>query len=176
MMEPISPELVLVDPDLATRVRAAPIERPPPALERTLGHDAVAEPAGHTDIRAGSTRAFKRLGALLLGTGLLVSGLLAAAAVSGTNSEPQPLSPPDGGAALAPEVVKRPTTVRTVRRQRAAPARERRCELGQRRSRSRRAAGREPAQQRGRRNAAGKHQREPRQLKRALPSNGSSSP
>ena len=45
-MEPISPELVLVDPDLATRVRAVPAERPRPGPKRTLGDDAAAQRAG----------------------------------------------------------------------------------------------------------------------------------
>ena len=44
---------------------------------------------------------------MLLGIGLMAIGFLAAAAVSGTNSEPQPVSPPDDGAALAPDVVTR---------------------------------------------------------------------
>jgi hypothetical protein len=104
-MEPVSPELVLVDPDLARRVRAAPAERPRPGPERTLGHRSAALPAAGADVPAGPTRAFKRLGALLLGTGLMASGFLAASAISGANSEPQPVSPPDGGAALAPDVV-----------------------------------------------------------------------
>jgi hypothetical protein len=121
-MEPISPELVLVDPDLATRVRAVPAERPSPGPKRTLGDDAAAQRAGGADVRPGSTLAFKRLSAVLLGIGLMACGFLAAAAVSGTNSEPQPVSPPDGGAALAPDVVTQPATVGTVRRQRAASA------------------------------------------------------
>jgi hypothetical protein len=122
VMEPISPELVLVDPDLATRVRAAPVERPRPALEGPLGHNASAEAAAPAAMGARPARTFQRLGALLLGTGLLVGGVLAASVVSGTNIELQAVSPPDGGEALAPEVVTRPATVGTVRRQRAAPA------------------------------------------------------
>ena len=118
-MEPISPELVLVDPDLATRVRAAPAERPRPEPKRTLGDDAAAQRAGDADVRAGSTRAFKRLSAVLLGIGLMASGFIAAAAVSGTKSEPQ--SPPDGGEALAPETT-RAASVRTAGRRRSASA------------------------------------------------------
>ena len=118
-MEPISPELVLVDPDLATRVRAVPAERPRPEPKRTLGDDAAAQRAGGADVRAGSTRAFKRLSAVLLGIGLMASGFIAAAAVSGTKSEPQ--SPPDGGEALAPETT-RAASVRTAGRRRSASA------------------------------------------------------
>jgi hypothetical protein len=119
-MEPISPELVLVDPDLATRVRAVPAERPRPGPKRTLGDDAAAQRAGGADVRPGSTRAFKRLSAVLLGIGLMAIGFLAAAAVSGTNTEPQPASP-DGGAALAPETT-RAASVRTAGRRRSASA------------------------------------------------------
>jgi hypothetical protein len=118
-MEPISPELVLVDPDLATRIRAVPAERPRPEPKPTLGDDAAAQRAGGADVRAGSTRAFKRLSAVLLGIGLMATGFLAAAAVSGTKSEPQ--SPPDGGAALAPETT-RAASVRTAGRRRSASA------------------------------------------------------
>lgn len=120
-MEPISPELVLVDPDLATRVRAVPAERPRPGPKRTLGDDAAAQRAGGADVRPASTRAFKRLSAVLLGIGLMASGFLAAAAVSGTNSEPQPMSPPDGGVALAPETTGA-ASVRTAGRRRSASA------------------------------------------------------
>lgn len=119
-MEPISPELVLVDPDLATRARAVPAERPRPEPRWTLGDDAAAQRAGGADVRAGSTRALKRLSAVLLGIGLMASGFLAAAAVSGTKSEPQPASP-DGGAALAPETT-RAASVRTATRRRSASA------------------------------------------------------
>lgn len=119
-MEQISPELVLVDPDLATRVRAVPAESPRPGPKRTLGDGAAAQ-AG-ADVRAGSSRVFKRLSTVLLGIGLMASGFLAAAAVSGTQGEPRPGSPPDGGAALAPETT-RAASVRTAARRRSASAR-----------------------------------------------------
>lgn len=119
-MEPISPELVLVDPDLATRVRAVPAKLPRPGPRQTLGDDAAAQRGG-ADVRAGSTRALKRLSAVLLGIGLMATGFLAAAAVSGTKSEPQPASP-DGGAALAPETT-RAASVRTAGRRSASAAR-----------------------------------------------------
>ena len=120
-MEPISPELVLVDPDLATRVRAVPAKLPRPGPRQTLGDDAAAQQTGGADVRAGSTRALKRLSAVLLGIGLMATGFLAAAAVSGTKSEPQPASP-DGGAALAPETT-RAASVRTAGRRSASAAR-----------------------------------------------------
>ena len=120
-MEQISPELVLVDPELATRVRAVPAEGSRPGPKRTLGDDAAAQRAGGANVRAGSSRAFKRLSTVLLGIGLMASGFLAAAAVSGTKSEPQPVSPPDVGAALAPETT-RAASVRTAGRRRSASA------------------------------------------------------
>jgi hypothetical protein len=128
MTEPVSPELVLVDPELAARVRASPIED---ALHATHGLTGVAEltprqpvtpnGAARTDARPGHSRAFKRLGGSLLGISLLASGLVAAYGVSGNDSEPSVVAPAEVGVSVpAAGDGPRRTSARTLNRQRRA--------------------------------------------------------
>ena len=132
MLEPVSPELVLVDPELAARVRASPIEDAPPyALYATHALTGVAEltprqpvtanGAARTDARSGHSRAFKRLGGSLFGISLMLSGFAVAYGVSGNDSEPSVVAPAEVGATV-PEAGggSRRASARTVDRQRRA--------------------------------------------------------
>lgn len=110
--EPISPELVLVDPDLAARVRALPIDLATPyELRRSDGltHAAQRTPyralprtpyravprvhAARADGRPRRRRAFKRLSGSLVAISLMAGGVVAASAVSGADSEQPQLAP-----------------------------------------------------------------------------------
>ena len=131
-MEPISPELVLVDPELAARVRASPVQRaaryPPHATlvrartaELTPRRPVSAQRPARTHAPAGHSRAFKRLGGSLLGISLMVSGFLVASAVSGNHSEQTGVALPELEATPpAPRVVSGGHSVRTFDRQRPA--------------------------------------------------------
>lgn len=131
-MEPISPELVLVDPELAARVRASSVEHAPPYALHTTGvltrttealprQSVPAQPAVRTDGRPGHRRAFKRLGGSLVGISLMVSGFVVGSAVSGNHSEPTGVALAEvRGSPPAPEVVSRGDSVRTLDRQRPA--------------------------------------------------------
>jgi hypothetical protein len=109
-MEPISPELVLVDPELAKRVRALDVDVDRrarsavpatsvftraseadrrPAVRPRAGPDAAEDP------RRG--RALKRLRRSLLAVGLLVSGFVAASAVSESDRQRPQLALPEAG-------------------------------------------------------------------------------
>jgi hypothetical protein len=103
-MEPISPELVLVDPELAARVRALPIDLAAPyALRRTEGLTRATErtpyrarpplQAARADGRPRRSRVFTRLGGSLLAISLMAGGFIAASAVSGAQSEQPRLGP-----------------------------------------------------------------------------------
>jgi hypothetical protein len=130
MLEPVSPELVLVDPELAARVRASPVEDRAPyapyangvlthALELT-STQAVPAPAGpRATAHPGRSRAFKRLGGSLLGISLMVSGFVVAYGVSGNESEPSVVAPAEVGA-TGPEAVggSQRASARTLDRQR----------------------------------------------------------
>jgi hypothetical protein len=131
MLEPVSPELVLVDPELAARVRASPIEDAPYALHATRVLTGAAEltprqlvtanGAPGTNARPGHSRAFKRLGGSLLGISLIAIGFAAAYGVSGNDNEPSvvatakvgPTVPAAGGGS-------RRASARTLNRQRRA--------------------------------------------------------
>jgi hypothetical protein len=130
--EPISPELVLVDPELAARVRASPFDLAAPYALR--GSDGLTHSAGLTprralparrparaDRRLGRSRAFKRLGGSLLGMGLIVSGFVVGSAVSGNHSEQTGVALSEARATLeAPKVPSRGDSVRTLDQQRPA--------------------------------------------------------
>jgi hypothetical protein len=130
LMEPVSPELVLVDPELAARVRASPIEHASPyALHATRGltgaakltprQPVTANGAARTDAGPGHSRMSKRLGGALLGISLMVSGFAAAYGVSGNDSEQSAGALPEAGASLpAPDVVSRGDSVGTLKRER----------------------------------------------------------
>jgi hypothetical protein len=132
MLEPVSPELVLVDPELAARVRASPAEdRAPyvPYANGVLTHapeltptQAVPAPAGpRATAHPGRSRAFKRLGGSLLGISLLASGLVVAYGVSGNDSEPSVVAPAEVGVSVpAAGGGPRRTSARTLNRQRRA--------------------------------------------------------
>jgi hypothetical protein len=132
MLGPVSPELVLVDPELAARVRALPNKDAPPyALQATYALTGVAEltprqpvtanGAARTDARPGHSRVFKRLGGSLLGISLMVSGFAVAYGVAGNDSEPSVVAPAEVGATV-PEAGggSRRASDRTVNRQRRA--------------------------------------------------------
>ena len=123
MMEPISPELVLVDPELAGRVRALPIDLAAPyALRRSDGLTRAAERTPYravspvrgarADGRPGRSRVFKRLGGSLVAVSLMVGGFVAASAVSGAQSEQPPLAPAGVEAIVSAPVSAAKTTVR----------------------------------------------------------------
>src|SRR5215216_2102203 len=108
MLEPVSPELVLVDPELAARVRASLVEdRAPyaPYANGVLTHapelappQAVPAPgAPRVAAHRGRSRAFKRLGGSLLGIGLMLSGFAVAYGVSGNDSEQSAVAPAEVG-------------------------------------------------------------------------------
>src|SRR5215211_3043083 len=132
MLEPVSPELVLVDPELAARVRASPIEDAPPyalhatrvltgAAELTPRQPVTANGAARTDTRPGHSRAFKRLGGSLLGIGLMLSGFAVAYGVSGNDSEQSAVAPAEVGTTVPAAVGgSRRASARTVDRQRHA--------------------------------------------------------
>jgi hypothetical protein len=132
MLEPVSPELVLVDPELAARVRASPIEEAPPyalhatrvltgAAELTPRQPVTANGAARTDTRPGHSRAFKRLGGSLLGIGLMLSGFAVAYGVSGNESEQSAVAPAEVGATVpAAGGGSRRASARTLGRQRRA--------------------------------------------------------
>jgi hypothetical protein len=132
MLEPVSPELVLVDPELAARVRASPIEEAPPyalhatrvltgAAELTPRQPVTANGAARTDTRPGHSRAFKRLGGSLLGIGLMLSGFAVAYGVSGNDSEQSAVAPAEVGATVpAAGGGSRRASARTLGRQRRA--------------------------------------------------------
>ena len=122
-MEPISPELVLVDPELAGRVRALPIDLAAPyALRRSDGLTRAAERTPYravspvrgarADGRPGRSRVFKRLGGSLVAVSLMVGGFVAASAVSGAQSEQPPLAPAGVEAIVSAPVSAAKTTVR----------------------------------------------------------------
>jgi hypothetical protein len=133
MLEPVSPELVLVDPELAARVRASPIEDAPPyalhatrvltgAAELTPRQLVTANGAARTDARPRHGRAFKRLGGSLLGISLMVSGFVIGYDVSGNDSEPSVVAPAEDGATVpAAGGGSRRAPARTFKRQRRAP-------------------------------------------------------
>jgi hypothetical protein len=128
-LEPVSPELVLVDPELAARVRASPIEDAPPyalhatrvltrAAELTPRQPVTANGAARTTARPRRGRAFKRLGGSLLGISLMASGFVVAYGVSGNDSEPSVVAPAEVGATLpAAGGGSRRASARTVDRQ-----------------------------------------------------------
>jgi hypothetical protein len=133
LMEPISPELVLVDPELAARVRASPVERVAPYASHATAAVPVrrAELAprrpvsAHRAARADSgrrhRRTLKRLGGSLLAMGLIVGGFVVASAVSGNQSEQTGVALPDATATPpAPDVVSRGDSVPTLDRERPA--------------------------------------------------------
>src|SRR5215216_982139 len=131
MLEPVSPELVLVDPELAARVRASPIEDAPPyalhatrvltgAAELTPRQPVTANGAART-ARPGHSRAFKRLGGSLLGIGLMLSGFAVAYGVSGNDSEQSAVAPAEVGTTVpAAGGGSRRASARTLGRQRRA--------------------------------------------------------
>ena len=132
MLEPVSPELVLVDPELAARVRASPIEDAPPyalhatsvltsAAELTPRQPVTANGAARMDTRPGHSRAFKRLGGSLLGIGLMLSGFAVAYGVSGNDREQSAVAPAEVGTTV-PAVGggSRRASARTLGRQRRA--------------------------------------------------------
>jgi hypothetical protein len=132
VLEPISPELVLVDPELAARVRASPVEHAAAYAPRATGvltrtvealprQHVPAQPAIRTDVRPGRRRVSKRLGVSLLGISLMVSGFVAGSAVSGNQSEQTGVALPEARATPpAPDVVSRGDSVRTLDRRRPA--------------------------------------------------------
>jgi hypothetical protein len=132
MLEPISPELVLVDPELGARVRASPVEDARPyapdvtrvltgAAELTARQPVTANGAVPTDACPGHSSAFKRLGGALLGVSLIVSGFVVAYGVSGSDSELSVLVPADVGATVpAAGGGSRRASARTLDRQRRA--------------------------------------------------------
>jgi hypothetical protein len=132
MSEPVSPELVLVDPELAARVRASPVEQAPRyalhatrvltrAAELAPRHPVTANGAARTDARPGHSRPFKRLGGSLLGISLIVSGFVVAYGVSGNDSEPSAVAQREVEATLrTPDVVSRANTPGTFDQQRTA--------------------------------------------------------
>ena len=131
-MEPTSPELVLVDPELAARARASPFDLAAPyALRGTDGltHSAGLTPRralparrpAHADRRLGRRRAFKQLSGSLLGISLVVSGFVVGSAVSGNHSEQMGVALAEvRGTTPAPDVVSRGDSVRTLDRERLA--------------------------------------------------------
>jgi hypothetical protein len=132
MSEPVSPELVLVDPELAARVRASPVEQAPRyalhatrvltrAAELAPRHPVTANGAARTDARPGHSRPFKRLGGSLLGISLIVSGFVVAYGVSGNDTEPSAVAQREVEATLrTPDVVSRANTPGAFDRQRPA--------------------------------------------------------
>jgi hypothetical protein len=129
MLEPVSPELVLVDPELAARVRASPVEDRAPYANGVLTHapelkpvQAVPAPgAPHATARPGRSSAFKRLVGSLLGISLMVSGFVIAYDVSGNDSEPSVVAPAEVGATVpAAGGSSHRASARTLDRQRRA--------------------------------------------------------
>lgn len=123
MMEPISPELVLVDPELAARVRALPIDLAVPyALRRSDGLTRAAVRTSYrplaplrparADERPRRSRVLKRLSSSLLAISLLAGGFVAASAVSGAQSEQPRLAPASVGATVSAPSSEAKTTVR----------------------------------------------------------------
>jgi hypothetical protein len=132
VIEPISPELVLVDPELAARVRASPVEHAAPSALHTTGvftrtaealprQSVPAQPAVRADAGRGHRRTFKRLGGSLVGISLVVSGFVVGSAVSGNHSEQTGVALAEvKGTPPAADVVSRGDSVRTLDRQRPA--------------------------------------------------------
>jgi hypothetical protein len=123
VMEPISPELVLVDPELAARVRALPIDLAAPyALRRSDGLTRAAKrtpyqalPAlrpARADGRPGRSRVYRRLSRSVVAISLMAAGFVAASAVSGAQGEQPRLAPASVGASVSPPVSAAKTTVR----------------------------------------------------------------
>jgi hypothetical protein len=111
MVEPVSPELVLVDPELAARVRASPIERAPPyALPPTRGLTGAAELMPRQPVTANGapstvphpthSRALRRLGGSLLGISLMAIGFGAAYGLSGNDTDESGVVLPEAGATV----------------------------------------------------------------------------
>jgi hypothetical protein len=129
MLEPVSPELVLVDPELAARVRASAVEDRAPDANGVLTHapelmpvQAVPAPsAPHSTARPGRGRAFKSLGGSLLGISLMAIGFAAAYGVSGSDNEPSVVAPAEVGATMpAARGGSHRAAARTLDRQRRA--------------------------------------------------------
>jgi hypothetical protein len=132
VVEPISPELALVDPELAARVRASPVEHAAAYAPRATGvltRTAQARPRrpvpAHTPVRPqarpGHRRAFKRIGISILAISLMVSGFVVGSAVSGNRSDQTAKALPEARAtSSAPRVASRSDSVRTLDRQRPA--------------------------------------------------------
>jgi hypothetical protein len=185
MMEPVSPELVLVDPELAARVRASPAGDRAPyasygngvsthALELRLRQAVPAPGAPRATPRPGGRRGFKRLGGSLLAMSLMVIGFAAAYGVSMNESEPSAVAPAEVGATVqAVGGGSRPPSARTLDRHRRASvarttARARPVAKPQRRPDSK-AKRNTPAAPKGRKQAAPKRRKQavPKRRKRA---------
>lgn len=145
-MEPISPELVLVDPELAARVRAAAVAGPGPYLldsrdVASFPTELAARPletAGGT-ATTGRRDTFRRARRSLVAVGLLVSGFFAGAAVSGSGTQrPQFVLEGPAGTVGALEASRSAGTVADARRSAAGrtKARVRPAADGRRRARA----------------------------------------
>jgi hypothetical protein len=108
LMEPVSPELVLVDPELAARVRASPIEHASPyalhairgltgAAKLTPRQPVTANGAARTVAHPAHSRAFRRLGGSLVGISLMVIGFGAAYGLSGNDTDESGVVLPEAG-------------------------------------------------------------------------------
>jgi len=135
-MEPISPELVLVDPELAARVRASAVAGPPPHLlsstevapfpSESAPRQAVRSPeAADGTAPTGRRHAFRRVRRSLVAVGLLVSGFFAGAALSGSGTERPEFVLESAGTARAVEESRNAGSVAEARRSRVGRTKRR---------------------------------------------------
>lgn len=126
-MEPVSPELVLVDPDLAARVRTTEGRPPRHGLHRAVARGREVTPAESPRLQrepatARRRRPLGRLGLSLAAASLLAGGVLAAFTISAESGRaPEFVADELGLTPEAARVESRTASVKTTERQRRPP-------------------------------------------------------